>query len=96
MPTHHPNNEYDAIVIGASYVGLSAALQLARARRRVLVVDAGQRRNRYARHLWRRGGAIVKRVVGSSARIVGPGALRAPARSSRRNLICTSALSMRC
>lgn len=40
--------EFDAIVIGGSYAGLSAALQLARARRRVLVVDAGQRRNRFA------------------------------------------------
>ena len=45
----HTNlNEFDAIVIGGSYAGLSAALQLARARRRVLVVDAGQRRNRSA------------------------------------------------
>jgi thioredoxin reductase len=39
---------YDAIIIGGSYAGLSAALQLARARRRILVVDAGKRRNRYA------------------------------------------------
>ena len=51
MPnTQHPNNEYEAIVVGGSYAGLSAALQLARARRRVLVIDAGQRRNRYAHH----------------------------------------------
>jgi len=40
--------QYDAIVIGGSYAGLSAALQLARARRRVAVIDAGQRRNRFA------------------------------------------------
>jgi len=41
---------FDAIIIGGSYAGLSAALQLARARRSVLVVDAGQRRNRFAMH----------------------------------------------
>ncbi|WP_138918722.1 FAD-binding protein, partial [Nitrospirillum viridazoti] len=37
---------YDILIIGGSYAGLSAALQLGRARRRVLVIDAGQRRNR--------------------------------------------------
>jgi len=37
----------DFAVIGGSFAGLSAALQLARARRDVLVVDAGQRRNRF-------------------------------------------------
>ncbi|MEQ9812743.1 MAG: NAD(P)/FAD-dependent oxidoreductase [Azospirillaceae bacterium] len=41
---------HDAVVIGGSYAGLSAALQLARARRRVAVVDAGRRRNRAAAH----------------------------------------------
>ena len=39
---------HDVIIIGGSYAGLAAALQLARARRRVLIMDAGQRRNRYA------------------------------------------------
>lgn len=38
--------QIDFAVIGGSFAGLSAALQLARARRQVLVVDAGQRRNR--------------------------------------------------
>jgi len=37
----------DFAVIGGSFAGLSAALQLARARRDVLVIDAGQRRNRF-------------------------------------------------
>jgi len=40
----------EVIVIGGSYAGLSAALQLARGRRRVLVIDAGRRRNRNAAH----------------------------------------------
>ena len=39
---------YDAIVVGGSYAGLSAATQLARARRKLLVIDGGQRRNRFA------------------------------------------------
>lgn len=40
--------DHDVIIIGGSYAGLSAALPLARARRAVLVVDAGERRNRFA------------------------------------------------
>jgi thioredoxin reductase len=40
----------DVIIIGGSYAGIAAALQLARARRRVLVIDAGIRRNRHASH----------------------------------------------
>lgn len=44
-----PSDRYDAIVVGGSYAGLSAALALGRARKRVLVIDAGQRRNRFAR-----------------------------------------------
>jgi thioredoxin reductase len=50
MPVPQQQSDFDAIVIGGSYAGLSAALQLARARRRVLVVDGGQRRNRFAVH----------------------------------------------
>lgn len=40
--------EHDVIIAGGSYAGLSAGLQLARARQKVLVIDAGQRRNRFA------------------------------------------------
>ena len=42
--------QYDAIVIGGSYSGMAATLQLVRARRTVLVIDAGERRNRFASH----------------------------------------------
>lgn len=41
---------YDVIVIGGSYAGMAGALQLARGRRSVLVIDAGIRRNRFASH----------------------------------------------
>jgi thioredoxin reductase len=30
---------YDVIIIGGSYAGLSAAIQLGRARRKVLIID---------------------------------------------------------
>ena len=41
---------YDVIIIGGSYTGIAAALQLGRARRTVLVIDEGLRRNRFAAH----------------------------------------------
>lgn len=44
-------DQWDAIVIGGGAAGLSAALMLGRARRRVLVVDAGEPRNRFAAHM---------------------------------------------
>jgi thioredoxin reductase len=42
--------KYDAIIIGGSFSGLSAAMILGRARRSILVVDAGAPRNRFAAH----------------------------------------------
>lgn len=41
-------DRYDAIVVGGSFAGLSAAMMLARARRRMLLIDAGHPRNRFA------------------------------------------------
>ncbi|MBJ3777349.1 NAD(P)/FAD-dependent oxidoreductase [Acuticoccus mangrovi] len=41
--------EFDVVIVGGSFAGQAAALQLGRARRRVLMVDAGRPRNRFAR-----------------------------------------------
>src|SRR5678810_978202 len=40
----------DVIIIGGSFAGLAAALQLGRARRKVTVLDTGLPRNRFASH----------------------------------------------
>lgn len=45
------NVHLDVIVIGGGAAGLAAALMLGRAQRRVLVVDAGEPRNRFAAHM---------------------------------------------
>jgi thioredoxin reductase len=42
--------QHDAIVIGGSFAGLSAATYVARGRRSVAVIDAGAPRNRFAAH----------------------------------------------
>lgn len=43
-----PDMTHDAVIIGGSYAGLNAAMQLARARRRVLIIDDNRPRNRFA------------------------------------------------
>ncbi|HLV05288.1 MAG TPA: NAD(P)/FAD-dependent oxidoreductase [Actinomycetaceae bacterium] len=62
---------WDAVVVGGSAAGLAAALTLARSRRRVLVVDDGQPRNRFS--------PAVHGVVGHDGRP--PGELLAAARA---------------
>ncbi|HEX6886767.1 MAG TPA: NAD(P)/FAD-dependent oxidoreductase, partial [Candidatus Nanopelagicales bacterium] len=44
-------SDYDVVVVGGSAAGLSAALVLTRARRKVLVVDSGAPRNAPAAHM---------------------------------------------
>lgn len=44
------NNQFDVIIIGGSYSGLSAGMALVRSLRRVLIVDSGTPCNRYTPH----------------------------------------------
>lgn len=62
---------FDVIVVGGSYAGMAAALQLVRARRKVLVIDAGLRRNRFA--------GAAHGLLGQDGRA--PGAIHADARA---------------
>ena len=45
------NDSYDVVVIGGGAAGLAGAVALARSRRSVLVVDAGEPRNAPAGHV---------------------------------------------
>ncbi len=42
--------ETEVVIIGGSFAGLSAAMQLVRGRRKVLLIDAGKPRNRFSFH----------------------------------------------
>ena len=42
--------KFDVIIVGGSYAGLSAAMSLGRALRKVLIVDAGKPANRFTAH----------------------------------------------
>ncbi len=50
QPVSMPDSKklYDVIIIGAGFAGLSAAMQLARARKQICIIDAGLPRNRFA------------------------------------------------
>lgn len=46
----HTNSDFEVIIIGGNYAGLSAALALGRAMRKTLVIDSGQPCNRQTPH----------------------------------------------
>ncbi|NUO48043.1 MAG: NAD(P)/FAD-dependent oxidoreductase [Polyangiaceae bacterium] len=50
-PSRRTNVTYDVVIVGGGPGGLSAALALGRAKKRVLVCDAGPRRNAAAEHI---------------------------------------------
>lgn len=45
-----PKNEYEVIIIGGSYTGLSSAMALGRSLRKTLIIDAGKPCNRQTPH----------------------------------------------
>lgn len=78
---------WDAVVIGGGAAGLSAALMLGRSRRSVLVLDAGEPRNRFAAHmhgvLGQEGVDPATVLAGARAEVTGYGVEVATARVAR-------------
>lgn len=76
-PHPAPGHRYDAVVVGGGAAGLSGALALARARRSVLVVDAGEPRNAPAagvhNYLGREGTPPVELLAAGRAEVAGYG-----------------------
>jgi thioredoxin reductase len=50
-PTSSTPTRYDVAIVGGGPAGMSAAIMLGRARRSVVVIDAGEQRNRFASHV---------------------------------------------
>src|ERR671930_817773 len=80
------SHKYDVAIVGGGAAGLSAALVLARARRRVVVLDAGNPRNAPAAHmrnfLSRDGTPPAELLALGRAEVLGYGAEIVPARVS--------------
>jgi len=47
---NHMKEKLDVIIVGGSYAGLSAAMALGRAMRKVLIIDGGKPANRFTPH----------------------------------------------
>lgn len=95
----------DVIIIGGSFAGLAAALQLGRARRKVTVLDTGRQRNRFAarshgvlghdhkppQDIWPRRGSNWHATQRSSSSTLAPKAYLAPSTISASSRTITKA-----
>ena len=73
------SDSYDVVVVGGGAAGLSAALVLGRARRRVAVIDAGAPRNAPAAHMQ----GFLSRDGMPPTDLLAAGGPRSPATASR-------------
>ncbi|WP_250007649.1 NAD(P)/FAD-dependent oxidoreductase [Actinoplanes sp. M2I2] len=78
MTTQQVSEKYDVVIVGGGPAGLSGAVALARSRRSVLVIDAGEPRNATAGHahnyLGREGVAPAQLLADGRAEAIGYGA----------------------